>query len=63
MSDTCKKCRFSAAAKDDLLECRRHAPALHGNSFRTWVKVWPDDWCGEFQPDRGSIGEMEYRRG
>ena len=72
-ANTCRTCRYSAPSlpvpncDDQLLECHRHAPqALSGGGDDPtrgcwWPKMWPDDWCGEFQyiPADRVMGKVE----
>jgi hypothetical protein len=61
MNDRCEKCRFYYDASDGVREqghCRRHAPrpagkkSLDAEVWAIWPVVFPDEWCGEFMPQR-----------
>ena len=52
---SCAGCRFARPldSRQDLAECRRHAPRLVTHDEHQPMAEWPlikwSDWCGEFQ--------------
>jgi hypothetical protein len=46
---------FNGGEMLDTSECRRYAPrrdshALAGEKDKRFPRVYPNDWCGEFEP-------------
>jgi hypothetical protein len=59
MGERCETCRFSTPQGTPLLTCRRLSPSadprrdaqrLSGVFEAIWPDVYPNDWCGEYQP-------------
>lgn len=75
MGESCETCRFSAPANNPqvppfALSCRRRPPLEGRRPMADWPKVYPDEWCGEFEPrpakvkparKRPAAGEVEHR--
>jgi hypothetical protein len=59
----CVDCRYSRIDHEEdggfddgpLLRCHRYPPQVFGfgeQPSQTWPNVTPDDWCGEYRPER-----------
>ena len=51
-AECCRNCRFSKNY-DDECQCHRNAPRsdMENSSLCVfWPVVYPNDWCGEFEP-------------
>ena len=63
--ERCQTCRFYQpdGKTVEAGECRRRAPSPGPQTDvgAYWPVVLPDDWCGEWQPDREALAA--YRAG
>jgi hypothetical protein len=53
----CRSCRFWDAVRDEdgtLLGLCRHGPP----AYEGWPMTGPEDWCGEYQQNGGSVTVM-----
>lgn len=62
-AERCEKCRYSSALPNEtVFECRQQPPsasvhplqrsatAIDWQTFSTYPRVKPDQWCGQFKP-------------
>lgn len=67
MAEACDTCRFvhrrmtaNPRKPAEVLECRRRPPKPDftpwgGQTHGKWPQVWPEDWCGQWEPSEVKV--------